>query len=144
MRAAYFAGLWSMIIGFVLLALLCILITVLACFGKLKKRFAVITVLFCIAFVIFMTFYWLVPSLKDYDLAKSGGYMEDDMTMIEFTVVRGKSGTETYSHPKFYIESKDEYIVLIGLNDDDVQPGKSYRIRYYPNIRISEVVYCIE
>ena len=70
--------------------------------------------------------------------------MEDEATVVEFTCVRDDpdgNGQTQYSQPKFYIESKDEYIVLYVSN---VEIGRKYRIRYLPNTKICEVIYCIE
>ncbi len=71
-------------------------------------------------------------------------YVEDSAVVVEFTYVHKDldgNGRVQYSKPKFYIENKNKYIIL---NVANVEIGKEYRIRYYPNTKICEILYCIE
>ena len=81
---------------------------------------------------------------KDYDMVISGEYEEDDMLLVDYlSIYRDLDGNGqiSYSKPKFYIQSKDEYVVLKLV---DLEIGKTYRIRYYPNCKIAEVLYCVD
>ena len=84
---------------------------------------------------------------KDYELVSNHEYLEDDCTLIEYTLIENDGGTDTspgedhYLKPKFYIADKDEYIIL---DLTDLEIGKTYRIRYYPNSQIAEVLYCVD
>lgn len=81
---------------------------------------------------------------KDYDMVIRGEYEEDDMLLVDYlSIYRDPDGNGqiSYSKPKFYIPSKDEYIVLYLV---DLEIGKTYRIRYYPNCKIAEVLYCVD
>jgi len=81
---------------------------------------------------------------KDYDMVISGEYEEEDMILIDYLRIYRDldgNGQISYSEPKFYIPSKDEYIVLYLA---DLEIGKTYRIRYYPNCKTAEVLYCVD
>lgn len=78
---------------------------------------------------------------KDYELVKNDAFMEETLEMIEFTETYRDDGYISYSCPKFYNREKDEYIILYTT---DVEVGKTYRIRYYPNTRICEILYCVD
>ena len=74
--------------------------------------------------------------IRDYDFAKNNTFVEETLTVIEFTKVERDldgNGQISYSKPKFYIHEKDEYIIL---HTKDVEIGKTYRVRYYPNTKI--------
>lgn len=82
----------------------------------------------------------LIPIVKDFHLAVSNTYVEDTAIVVEFTEVyfdADGNGETHYSKPKFYIPEKDEYVVLYAA---DVEIGKEYRIRYYPNTKICEAI----
>ena len=86
----------------------------------------------------------LVPCIKDFCFLKNNTAIEENATVIEFTKVTKNpdgNGRLSYSKPKFYLADKKQYIVLYMKN---VEIGKEYRIKYYPNTRIGEVLYCFE
>ena len=107
------------------------------------KARCIISLIASIAFMFFCLFAF-IPCIQDYSLIKENSYLEDDALMVEFTYVRDDldgNGQRNYAKPKFYIENKNEYIVL---NVKDVEIGKKYRIRYYPHTKICEILYCID
>ena len=78
--------------------------------------------------------------MKDYKFVSNGEFLEDDGLVVEFTYIKNDldgNGYTQYSKPKFYIEDKDKYIIL---NVANVEVGKTYRIRYLPNTKISEIL----
>ena len=86
----------------------------------------------------------LIPCAKDYPMVLTGECVEDEATVMVFTHVREDpdgNGQTQYSQPKFYLENKQEYIVLYVSG---VEVGKTYKIRYLPNTRICEVVESVE
>ena len=120
-----------------------ILIIVLRIKGVLSKKFFLVSI-----FVLLLAFcgesYSTIPYIKDYALICNGSFLEDEGIVVEFTYVRTDpdgNGKTQFSRPKFYIESKDIYIVL---NVNDVVLGKKYIVRYLPNTGICEVVHCFE
>ena len=111
--------------------------------GHISKRFFLITLVILALFVI-LCVHQIIPVIKDFPLVKNNEYLEEDAMVVEFTYVRENldgNGQIHYSKPKFYIQRKNEYVIL---NLSDVEIGKSYRIRYYPNTRIGEVLFCLE
>lgn len=90
----------------------------------------------CIVAIIFEH---TVPCMKDFEYVKNGQCVEINARVIEFTERTKTDGVYDYTHPKFYIPQTDEYIVL---NCREVEVGKTYKIRYLPNTKICEVVFC--
>ena len=103
----------------------------------------IISLLFSIVFM-FICLFSFIPCVQDYKIVKENSFLEDDALMVEFTYVREDldgNGQRNYAKPKFYIESKNEYVIL---KVKDVEIGKKYRIRYYPHTKICEILYCVE
>ena len=95
----------------------------------------------CISFA-FSTLYASKFTLccKDYNYVSNNTYIEEKAKVVEFTVSRidyDGNGMQRNSKPKFYLIEKDEYIVL---NVKDVEVGKIYIIRFYPNTKICDVI----
>ena len=142
MQKTYWTFFGVLLLGIAISILLILLITILFLKRMLRKNFF-IGYTIVLLFVVFLCIYFFVPCVKDYPIVIKGAYLEDDARVVSFTYVRDHpdgNGQTQYSKPKFYIESKDVYIILIA---NDVEIGKEYRIRYYPNTGICEVVYCI-
>ncbi len=91
--------------------------------------------------LLFVGIYRFTFCAKDYELVKNDTFMEETLEMIEFTETYRDDGYVSYLCSKFYNREKDEYIILYTT---DVEVGKSYRIRYYPNTGICEILYCVD
>ncbi len=111
-----------------------------------KKKIGIVGIRLFVGLSVVMTFLavfcvlMLIPLVKDFPLAANNEYVEDTATVVEFTEVyfdADGNGKTHHSKPKFYIPEKDEYVVLYVA---DVEIGKEYRIRYYPNTKICEAV----
>ena len=77
---------------------------------------------------------------KDYTYYASKTYIEREATVIRFTYVKWDddgTGELMQSKPEFFIAETGEYIVL---HAKEVEVGKNYTIRYYPNTKICDVV----
>lgn len=106
------------------------------------KKYGVIMLLVCQC--AFLTLSILCTNLftlccKDYRYVSSNSYIEEKATVVEFTSSKidyDGNGRRRNSKPKFYLIEKDEYIVLYAR---DVEVGKTYTIRYYPNTKICDV-----
>lgn len=138
---------WSIftlsLVGIILSLLIIFLIIVLTVKEKLTRKYLIASAAVLI-FIIFLCVCVIVPYAKDYKYVANGTFFEDDAVVVEFTNVYRDldgNGQMVYLEPKFYIESKDKYIVLDVAN---VEVGKKYRIRYLPNTKICEILYCIE
>lgn len=81
-----------------------------------------------------------INSYKDYDYVVSETYIEGVGTVIEFMDTRRDldgNGQINPREPKFYFHDTEQTIVL---HAKDVELGETYRIRYYPNTKICEVI----
>lgn len=138
---------WSTVIVFSVLIILSVslalLISILTIRGSLTKKFGIISLVLILLTLILIIWY-VIPVAKDYKFVSNNEFIEVEAVVVEFAYVRddldGNGHTE-YSKPKFYIEDKNEYVILKVAN---VELGKKYKIRYLPNSRICEVVYPIE
>ena len=143
MQADYWTLFTLSLTGIILSVILCAVMAVLFVKRKIHLKYFLVgatVLLLCI----FACAYIFVPCVKDYELAANGNFIEENATVVEFTYVRDDpdgNGETQYSSPKFYIESKDEYVVL---NVSGVEIGKTYRIRFYPNTGICEIVGVVE
>ena len=140
---------WQTLNVGVFLLIVCIVIIISLIISKVIKatRLSNITAL-CMILVLVIAL--LITSrevndlAQDYDMVINGEYEEEDMLLVDYLNVHEDldgNGQTSYTKPKFYIESKDEYIVL---HLTDLEIGKTYRIRYYPNSKIAEVLYCVD
>ena len=132
-------GLLGMILSFILI----VFISVLAIKGLIKKQYFIISTIVLVTAIAF-SLHLFIPCIKDYRFISEGSFPEDEAVVVEFTYVKDDpdgNGETQYSKPRFYIESKDEYLVL---NVSNVEIGKKYKIRYLPNTRICEILSCIE
>ena len=140
---------WQSVTILVLLGILSIIVIIPICIltkkGRLWKPIISAGVSIFMVLMASLCVYLLIPLAKDYRYISSGEIMEDNLTVIEFTDIHAydEFGGLRYTEPKFYIESKDEYIVLNGT-DDIFEVGVTYRIRYLPNSKKCEVLYRIE
>ena len=128
------------LLGIILSILIFILILVLTNKGVISKKYGAVATA-ALLFTSILSLYLIIPCIKDYSLVSNSEFLEEEAIAVEFTYInRDPDGTgETqYSKPKFYIISKDKYVVL---NIANIEIGKTYRIRYYPNTKIGEVVY---
>lgn len=60
------------------------------------------------------------------------------MTAVEFTYANANldgNGETQYAKPKFFVERTGQFIVLYA---SDIELGKQYIVRYYPNTKICE------
>ena len=131
----------ALLLLFISIALL-VLIVILSRKGFLNKKWLVS--IFFLAIAMLGELYILKPCAKDYEFMRTGCYLEEDATVVEFTYIKQDldgNGQTQYSKPKFYVEATNEYVVL---RCRDVEIGKKYRIRYLPNTKICEVLYCVE
>ena len=149
MEKTYWLGFYLFLIGTLLGAIILIL---LPYWIKLlvRKRMEIYQFIFLVGAGIFLCTFGTCTFCnlyKDYELVSNHEYLEDDCTLIEYTLIKNDGGTDTspgedhYLKPKFYIADKDEYIIL---DLTDLEIGKTYRIRYYPNSQIAEVLYCVD
>ena len=104
--------------------------------------------MFCVVLLLIMILLFSMKEMyvlaQDYSMVINGEYEEEDMLLVDYLNIHEDldgNGQTSYTKPKFYIESKDEYIVLYLT---DLEIGKTYRIRYYPNSKIAEVLYCVD
>jgi hypothetical protein len=142
MNRNYWTGLNAAVVGISISTVLLIVVYIL--FRKQVMKYGqalFLNIGALIALVLSIDF--VVPYVKDYKYVINDQYIEISARMIEFTEVRydADSGQVNYSRPRFYIEDKDEYIIL-GIKD--VEEGRTYLIRYYPNTKLCEVVNLIE
>lgn len=131
------------LVGIVVCVLVEILVAVLTGKGKLSQRYCIVSTI-VLLFTFIFGIYLIIPYINDYNIVKSGEFPEENAVVVEFTYISDDldgNGQTQYLKPKFYIESKDEYIVLSAVN---VEINKEYRIRYLPNTKICEVLYCID
>lgn len=110
-------------------------------FFKKKHGWLLLTVFSVILlFFVSLTTWNFVLCCKDYNYVINGTYIEAEAEVIEFTSIikdTDGNGSVEYRKPKFYISETNEYLVLYTKN---VEVGKTYIIRYYPNTRICEVI----
>ena len=81
-----------------------------------------------------------INSYKDYDYVANDTYIEGVGTVIEFMDTRRDldgNGQIEPRGPKFYFPDTEQTIVL---HAKDVELGGTYRVRYYPNTKICEVI----
>lgn len=108
----------------------------------LNKKYGIISLIFFVAFMIFIIFLCVdqfILCCKDFNLVINDTYFEYEATVVEFTHVQRDldgNGEIRYRKPKFYIQEKDEYVVL---NVKDVILGETYIIKYYPYTKIGHV-----
>ena len=138
---------WSLF-GLSLTGIILSVILFLALIILLSKHILSVKYFVCYTSIILLvaiaSIYIFIPCMKDYNFAKNNIFMEENLTVVEFTYVRGDpdgNGKIQYSAPRFYIQDKNEYIILYTA---DVEIGKTYRVRFFPNTRICEVLYCIK
>lgn len=120
-----------------------VLVMILFAKRKLSLKYCIGAAL-ALTFLMFVSIYRFTFCAKDYELVKNDTFMEETLEMIEFTEVKRDwdgNGQISYLSPKFYNREKDEYIILY---TKEVEVGKTYRIRYYPNTRICEILYCVD
>ena len=143
MQTTYWKLFGVSLAGIILSVILCAVMVVLLLKRKISVKYFIIgaaVILLCA----FIGTYIFIPCVKDYEFAANGTFIEENATVVEFTYVRDDpdgNGKTQYSLPKFYIDSKDEYVVL---HTSGVELGKTYKIRFYPNTRICEIVAVIE
>ncbi len=131
------------LLGVLFSILLIVSILILTARGLLNKKHCIVAEAVSF-FAIIISLHLLIPCVKDYKFVSNGEFLEDDGLVVEFTYIKNDldgNGYTQHSKPKFYIEDKDKYIIL---NVANVEVGKTYRIRYLPNTKISEIVSCIE
>ena len=143
MQKTYWTLFALCLVGIILSFVLCLTVIILFCKRRLNLKYFIgyTLALFLTALV---STYQFGFCIRDYDFAKNNTFAEETLTVIEFTKVERDldgNGKISYSKPKFYIHEKDEYIIL---HTKDVEIGKTYRVRYYPNTKICEILYCIE
>jgi hypothetical protein len=91
-------------------------------------------------FVIALSSVNFVRCCKDYYYVANDSYEEDKAKVMEFTYSKKDydgNGQIINAKPKFWLIDHNESIVLYAKN---VEIGKTYLIRYYPNTKICEVV----
>ena len=143
MQATYWTLFWVSIAGLALSVILCAVTVVLLIKRKISLKYFIVGAA-VLSICAFIGVYILVPCVKDYELVTNGDFLEETATVVEFTYGRDDpdgNGKTQYSSPKFYIEGKGEYVVL---HANGVELGKTYRIRFYPNTRICEIVSVLE
>lgn len=143
MQKTYWTLFSLTLFGIILSATFIVLLTVLFVRHFIKQKyFIAYTVV--LVFAMLLCIYFFIPCFKDYNFVINNKFFEENAVVTEFTYIRDDpdgNGQKQYSSPKFYIENKNEYIVL---NVSKVQVGKKYRIKYLPHTRICEILYCIE
>ena len=130
-------------LGFFLSLLLIVALSILLFKKLLSKKYFIIST-GVLLFALLLSLYLVIPCIKDYRYISNGDFFEEDAIVIEFTYVHHDldgTGEIQYSKPKFYIENQEKYVVLKVSN---VEIGKKYRIKYLPNTKIGEVLFCIE
>ena len=129
--------------GIILLFLLMIVCIILEKKKKISRKFLFISLIFSfIGFV--LSLYVFIPCIKDYKFVVNDNYFEEDAVVVEFTKTKRDldgNGQTNCSEPKLYIENKNEYIILY---TSSVEIGKKYRIKYLPNTKLCDIMYCIE
>jgi len=143
MQKTYWTLFGLCLMGIIFSFIFCIFIIILFSKKQLNLKYFIGYIL-TLFLVFFASMYQFGYCIKDYNFAKNNTFIEETLTVIEFTKIERDldgNGKISYSEPKFYIHGKDEYIVLY---TQDVEVGKTYRVRYYPNTKICEILYCIE
>lgn len=105
-------------------------------YGLVKLAAVVVVFVFFVA-VSCLNF---VRCCRDYRYVTNDTYVEEKAKVVEFTYSKRDydgNGQIINAKPKFLIVDKGEYIIL---NAKNVDVGKTYIIRYYPNTRICEIV----
>lgn len=142
MYRTYWTSLVLLAVFILLSIVFTVLILILTGKGILNKKFLFSTIFLLL--VLFFSIYSIIPYIKDYKFISQGIFLEDTATVVEFTYTKKHfdgNGESQFSEPKFYIESKDQYIIL---KVSDVSLGKKYKIRYLPNTRICEILKCLD
>ena len=143
MQNQYWAEFGLCLSAIVLSVVLGVIVSVLFAKRKLSLKYCIIAEL-VLTVLLFVGIYRFTFCAKDYELVKNDTFMEETLTVIEFTEVYRDldgNGQVSYAKPMFYNREKDEYIILYTT---DVEVGKTYRIRYYPNTKICEILYCVD
>ena len=138
-----FKNYWGQVNFSCFYCLLCVILilifSILFFLKRLPLKMWLISVISLGLVIIFVVFKLVIPSAKDYKYVEEGRYIEIYGRMIEYTKQRDSDGTIIYSNPKFLIVGTDEYIVLPSCTG--VEVGKTYKIQYLPNTKISVIVY---
>jgi hypothetical protein len=101
-------------------------------------KFAAVTAV--ILFFVALSGISFIQCCRDYHYVAGGTFEEENAKVIEFTYTKMDSdgnGQMTNTKPKFLLVDRNEYIVLYAK---EVELGKTYLIRYYPNTKICEVI----
>lgn len=107
------------------------------------KPYGVMKLLASSTLFLFFVAISVVPFIRccqDYQYVSGNTYCEEKAKVVTFTYSRKDydgNGQMINAKPKFFLIDKEEYIVL---NAKDVEIGKTYIIRYYPNTKICDVI----
>ncbi len=138
----YWKLFYSSLIGMIVLTVILVLGLIFVNNLFFTKKHGIPLFIVTITFLVFMIAFTakdFILCCKDYNLVTSEAYIEVKAEMIEYTSVKKDSdgnGLIIYRKPKFYIPEENKYIILY---TKDVEIGKTYTIRYYPNTKICEV-----
>ena len=139
----YWTLFYLTLIGMIIFVSFFILVLIFAKKLFLDKKFGIMLLIVCSCVFLVLSALCackFILCCKDYNYVSSNTYIEEKAKVVEFTVSRfdyDGSGRQENSKPKFYLIEKDEYIVL---NVKDVELGKTYIIRFYPNTKICDVI----
>ena len=143
MEKNYWALFSLSIVGIISFILLFVLTLFLAKKIFLSRKYGLLALIVCVVTLLFFVSLCVnifVRCCKDYAYVINDTYIKTEGKAIEFTRIERDfdgNGEVRYSEPKFLLMEQNEYIVLHAKN---VELGKIYIIKYYPNTKICDVV----
>ena len=133
---------WKMFVlamaGFALIVPAIVWLIIVAVQGNIRIELIVVAVA-SLLFALTLALHMAIPCLKDFRIVYGKRLFEEDAEVVEFTKI--DDSPKKYTHPKFFIREKTKFVVL---DMDNVEFGKKYRIRYLPNTKLCEVLYCLD
>ena len=143
MAKSYWAIFYLSLAGCILLLGLLLLILIFMRRSFLAQKYGLIKlVAVSVILLVFFVFSGanFIRCCNDYHYVANGLFEEEKAKVLGFTYSKkdyAGNGQTINAKPKFYLIDQNEIIVLYAK---DVEVGKTYLIRYYPNTKICEVL----
>lgn len=144
MTKNYLTLFWLSLIGIIIFAVILIFLIVFSKKIILSKKYGMILLFFISLVICALSVSKFILCCKDYKYFSTGTYIEVTGTVVDYMDIKRDydgNGEIVYRKPKFFIVETGEYIVF---NTKEVNKGKKYTIKYYPNTKICEVTEYIE
>jgi len=144
MTKNYLTLFWISLIGIIVFAVILFFLIVFSKKIILSKKYGMIILFFISLVMCSLSASKFFLCCKDYKYFSTGTYIQVTGTVVDYMDIKRDydgNGEVIYRKPKFFIAETGEYIVL---NTKEVNKGKNYTIKYYPNTKICEVTECKE